>query len=68
MDPEIRERILSHWSKGKTVTERYGGVSDEELLQAIDSMKFDNGETLIVVPSSEKKNPGEGCNLDREKR
>jgi hypothetical protein len=50
------------------VTERYGGVSDEELLQAIDSMKFDNGETLIVVPSSEKKNPGEGCNLDREKR
>ncbi len=68
MDPEIRERILGHWSKGRTVSERYGGVSDEELLQAIDSMKFDNGNTLIVVSDQEKQDPGEGGNPDREKR
>ncbi len=57
MDPEIRERILGHWSRTKTVAERYGGISDEELIRAIDSMTFDNGDTLIVVPGQEKKNP-----------
>ncbi|MGO9570958.1 MAG: tyrosine-type recombinase/integrase [Desulfomonilaceae bacterium] len=51
IDPEIRESILGHWSKGKTVTERYGRIRDDQLLRAIDSMVFDNGETEILVGS-----------------
>ena len=29
----------------KSVTERYGRISDQELLQAIDRMTFDHGDT-----------------------
>lgn len=47
MDPEIRESILGHWMKEKSVTERYGRISDEELVSAIDSMTFDHGATEI---------------------
>ena len=28
MDPEIRESIMGHWFRGKTVAERYGRISD----------------------------------------
>jgi integrase len=47
MDPEIREAILGHWMKEKSVTERYGRISDQELLKAIDDMTFDHGQTEI---------------------
>ena len=47
MDPEIREAILGHWSKERSVSERYGYISDQELLSAIDTMNFDNGETVV---------------------
>jgi integrase len=67
MDPELRERILGHWSRTKTVTERYGGISEAELLEAIDSMTFDNGDTLIVVAGGEKKKPGKDSTPDRGK-
>jgi integrase len=50
MDPEIRESILGHWFKEKSVTERYGRISDQELVNAIDSMTFDHGESEIYVP------------------
>jgi len=51
MDPEIRESILGHWTKQKSVSDRYGRVSDDELIRAIDSMTFDHGETEILVAS-----------------
>ena len=49
MDPEIRESILGHWFKEKSVMERYGRISDAELIRAIDSMTFEHGETEIWV-------------------
>ena len=47
VDPQVAESILGHWFKGKTVNERYGRISDKELLDAIDSMTFDHGSTEI---------------------
>jgi integrase len=49
MDPEIREAIMGHAERGKSVTERYGRISEEELLRAIDSLTVDHWETEIVV-------------------
>lgn len=49
MDPEIRESILGHWFKEKSVMERYGRIGEAELLRAIDSMTFEHGETEIWV-------------------
>jgi integrase len=57
MDPEIRESILGHWFKEKSVTERYGRISDQELTAAIDRMTFDHGETEIFVSAPKKDNP-----------
>jgi integrase len=56
MDPEIRESIMGHWFKEKSVNERYGRIGNEELLQAIDSMTFDHGETEILVGSWKSDN------------
>ncbi|MGO9121118.1 MAG: tyrosine-type recombinase/integrase [Desulfomonilaceae bacterium] len=67
MDPEIRESILGHWFREKSVSERYGRISDAELIQAIDLMTFDHGETEILVSAAKKQNPGGGAHLDREK-
>ena len=67
MDPMIAETILGHWNRERSVNERYGRLSDAELLRAVDSMTFDNGETEILVsqPDSVKKGnwmvTGEGC-------
>jgi integrase len=52
MDSEIRESILGHASKARSVSERYGRISDAELLQAIDLMTFDHGDTEILVARS----------------
>lgn len=52
MDPEIREAILGHSSKQRLVSERYGRISDKELISAIDSMTFDHGDTEILVAKS----------------
>jgi hypothetical protein len=49
MHPEIQESILGHSTRTKGVSERYGRISDAELLQAIDLMKVDNGNTEIWV-------------------
>ena len=56
IDSEIREAILGHAERGKSVIERYGRISNEELLQAIDSMTFDHGPTEILV-AGEKRPP-----------
>lgn len=52
VDPQIAESILGHWFKGKSVNDRYGYISDEELLQATDKMTFDHGETQILIAKS----------------
>jgi len=49
IDPTIAESILGHASKGRTVNDRYGYVSDDELVRAVDSMNFDLGESKILV-------------------
>jgi integrase len=49
VDPTVAESILGHWSRARSVSERYGRVSDQELLQAVDSMTFNHGETEIVA-------------------
>jgi len=51
MHPEIQESILGHSTRQRSVSERYGRISDQELLQAIDLMTFDHGETEIWVAS-----------------
>ncbi len=47
MDPEIRESIMGHWFKEKSVMERYGRINEAELIRAVDCMTFDHGETEI---------------------
>lgn len=65
MDPEIRESIMGHWYRGKNVSERYGRISDAELIQAIDLMSFDHGPTEIQLASS-KRNPTQSTQLNRK--
>ena len=48
MDYEIREAIVGHRT-GKTMAERYGRISDKDLVKAINSMTFDHGKTEILV-------------------
>ncbi len=47
VDPVIAERILGHAGRELDVSERYGLISDEELIEAVDSMTFDHGESRI---------------------
>jgi len=53
--PEIEQAIMGHAERGKSVHERYGRISNDELISAIDKMTFDHGETEIWV--AEKKAP-----------
>ena len=55
IDSEIRELIMGHADKKLSVTERYGFVSDEELVTAIDKFTYDNGLTQILVASNARK-------------
>lgn len=49
VDPQIAETIMEHVFRLRSVNDRYGRISDQELLKAIDMMNFDNGETEILV-------------------
>ncbi len=62
MSDQIAESIMGHWFKGKSVNDRYGYVSDEELVQAVDRMTFDHGETKILVAGS--RPPKNGDKMD----
>ncbi len=42
----MRDLIVGH-STQRSVADRYIRVSDEELLKAVDSMRFDNGWTEL---------------------
>jgi len=69
--PEIiREAIVGHSLKKKTVEARYITVSDKDLLDAIDRMTFDHGKTDVHIARLAliKKNPAgatAGTNLCR---
>ncbi len=52
---QIAESIMGHWMKEKSVNDRYGRISDKELLDAIDKMTFDHGDTEIIVSSYRKE-------------
>ncbi len=47
VNEQIAESILGHWFKGKSVNDRYGYISTEELIRAIDALEVDNGDTAI---------------------
>lgn len=49
MDQEIRERILGHWNRARNVNERYGRISDADLVRAMDGMTYDHGDTEILI-------------------
>ena len=55
IDHEIRQAILGHADRKLPVTERYGRISDAELVEAIDKLVIDNGETEILTAVSGKK-------------
>jgi integrase len=55
VDGQVAESIMGHWYKQKSVNDRYGRIGDKELLDAIDKMTFDHGETEILVSSPSKK-------------
>jgi hypothetical protein len=59
MDEELREDIMGHWNSGKSVRSRYGYISNEELVRAIEGFSSDHGETEIWVARPKKKNPAE---------
>ena len=52
---DVEMNIMGHSSRMKSVHERYGRISDQELVDAIDQMTFDNGETEILVCCRDKK-------------
>jgi hypothetical protein len=54
MDFEIRETIKGH-SIG--IASRYGRISDEDLVRAIDQMSFDHGKTEILIARPKKEKP-----------
>ena len=65
MDYEIREAILGH-SRG--IAERYGRISDQDLVRAINGMRFDEGETDIWIAKGGKGKPGKGdCRVESKK-
>jgi len=51
MDMEIRETILGH-TLG--ISGRYGHLSDDDLVRAVDQMTFEKGETEIWLPGLKK--------------
>jgi integrase len=59
MDEELREDIMGHWNSGKSINSRYGYISNEELVRAMDGFSCDHGETEIWVAKPRKKNPAE---------
>ncbi len=46
--------VARHWSRGRRVSDRYGRIGDEELIQNNDRMTVDHGETEIQVAGLER--------------
>jgi len=55
----VREAIVGHSLKKKTIEARYITVSDKDLLDAIDAITFDHGKTDVHIArlALKKKNP-----------
>lgn len=66
MDQEIRERIMGHYNRTNNVNERYGRISDTDLVRAIDVVTFDHGRSEVIL-ASEKRNRQNGVNIMPEK-
>jgi hypothetical protein len=56
MNEIIREAIVGHSRKKKTIEARYIMVSDKGLLDAIDEMTFDHGKTEVHIARLALKN------------
>jgi integrase len=54
LDFEMREAILGH---ARGVAGRYGRISDDDLVRAVNGMRFNVGKTEIWVARREKENP-----------
>jgi integrase len=54
IDFEIREAIMGHSNRVKNVSERYGSISEETLVRAIDQMTFKHGESEIWIAKKAK--------------
>ena len=54
MDQEIRERIMGHYNRAMNVNERYGRISDSDLVRAIDGVTFDHGKSEIILASKKQ--------------
>jgi len=63
MDYEMREAILGH---ARGVAGRYGRISDDDLVRAVNGMRFDVGQTEIWVARKEKENPEEAASGDKK--
>jgi hypothetical protein len=64
MDYEIREAIVGHRT-GKTMAERYGRISDKDLVRAIDAVTFDHGKTEILVAATTRINKNHEQNTNK---
>lgn len=49
IDYEVSQAILGHCDRMRPVTERYGRISDSELVSQIDKLKFDHGSSEILI-------------------
>jgi integrase len=54
MDFELREAIMGH---AIGIAGRYGRMSDDDLVRAVNGMRFDEGSTEIWVARRKKENP-----------
>ncbi len=54
--PLIADAIVGHGDRKKTVQRLYLSISEADLLNAIDRMKFDVGETEIWVTKRDQGN------------
>jgi integrase len=63
LDYQVAEAIMGHQAKVRSVADRYGVISDEELLEAIDQMTFDHGETEILVAGHGQRFSGDTSNI-----
>ncbi len=56
--PLIADAIIGHGDRKKTVQSLYLSIGDADLLNAIDRMKFDVGETEIFMKIRSSKSEG----------
>jgi hypothetical protein len=52
---ELQRAIMGHADRGRSVHDRYGYISDQELVDAINKMTFDHGETAIFLAKGSKR-------------